>query len=275
MNKNLHNHFTTGEFAKFCGVNKRTLFHYHDIGLFYPDVTDDNGYRYYSYGQFDVFSIITILKELNVPLKEIKTYLDERTPEKLLDLSRQKIKEVNNEIEKLNLIKHFLKETIVFINNGIHANCEEIILEEQEEEYMIRSALFNKENTKDYIKWMLEFISFENKTQSKNTSFVGTMLSKDNIKNGNYDYRSYFFVKTNNKQMGSSIAIKPKGLYAIAYHHGSYETMYKTYDKLLKFLEDKNLSIGEFAYEEYLLDEIAVKNENDYVTQITLAAQKI
>jgi DNA-binding transcriptional MerR regulator len=72
MIKNSSNYLTTGEFAKLCRVNKRTLFHYDDIGLFRPAVTDENGYRYYSYRQFEVFLIISMLKELNVPLKAIK-----------------------------------------------------------------------------------------------------------------------------------------------------------------------------------------------------------
>ena len=33
MRKDLQKYFTTGKFAKLCGVNKRTLFHYDDIGL--------------------------------------------------------------------------------------------------------------------------------------------------------------------------------------------------------------------------------------------------
>lgn len=275
MNKNLQNYFTTGEFAKLCGVNKRTLFHYHDIGLFCPAITDEKGYRYYSYRQFDVFLIISILKELNVPLKKVKTYLDERTPERLINLSKQKITEVDREIEKLITMKHLLEETIVFTNKGIHADYNKIILEEQAEEYIICSSLLKEESNKDYIKWMLEFTSFINSTQSKDTSFVGTMLSKENIADRNYNNYSYFFAKTIKKQINSSITIKSKGLYAVAYHHGSYETTYKTYDKLLNFLEKKHLSMGEFAYEEYLLDEIAVKNENDYITQITVAVEKM
>lgn len=270
MKRNLPTYFTTGEFAKLCGVNKRTLFHYDDIGLFRPAITDEKGYRYYSYRQFAVFSIISVFKELNVPLKEMKTYLNERTPERILDLSRKKIAEIMKEIEKLNQIKHMLEETIVLTHKGLQADGEEILVEEQEEEAIIRSALLNEENTKDYIKWMLEFTSFENNTQAEATSFVGTMLSQENIFKGHYDASSYFFVKTSHQENSSSIAVKPKGLYAVAYHRGNYETIGRTYERLLSFLEEKHFRMGEFAYVEYLLDEVAVKNENDYVTQITV-----
>lgn len=273
MNKNSQNYFSTGEFAKLCDVNKRTLFHYNDIGLFCPAFTDENGYRYYSHHQLDVFLIISILRELKVPLKEIKTYLDERTPEQLLDLSKQKISEINKEIDKLSYMKYLLEETITFTNKGMNAPCDEFIVEEQEEEYMICSALLKDENNKDYIAWICEYKNFMNSTQTKDISFIGTMLSKENIVRGNYNYYSYFFSKTSNKNMIPSIAVKPKGMYAVAYHHGSYETTYKTYNKLLDFLEKKHLRVSGFAYEEYLIDELAEKNENDYITQITVSVE--
>ena len=53
MNNNMY--FTTGEFARITGVTKHTLFHYDDIGLFSPEIKQDNGYRYYSVGQLEVF----------------------------------------------------------------------------------------------------------------------------------------------------------------------------------------------------------------------------
>ncbi len=272
MTENKSNYFTTGEFAKLCGVNKRTLFHYDDIGLFRPAVTDKKGYRYYSYRQFEVFLIISMLKELDVPLKEMKKFLDERTPENLLKLSRQKVDEIDQKILKLNQIKHLLEESIAFTNKGLHANCGEITVEEQKEEYLVRSELLNEENTKDYIKWMLEYNNFESKTLSKDSSFVGTMLSRENIKNKSYYCDSYFFVKTTDRRLSN--AIKPKGLYAVAYHHGSYDTIGRTYDKLINYSNKNHFHLGDFSYEESLLDIISMKDENDYIMQITVELKK-
>ena len=56
----------TGNFAKLCNTNKRTLIHYDEIGLFKPAYIDEKGYRYYSESQFDVFFTITCLKELGM-----------------------------------------------------------------------------------------------------------------------------------------------------------------------------------------------------------------
>lgn len=77
-------YLTTGEFARLCGVSKHTLFHYDELGVFSPAVKAENGYRYYSMAQIDVFFVISTLKELDIPLREIKAYLDRRSPEELV-----------------------------------------------------------------------------------------------------------------------------------------------------------------------------------------------
>lgn len=68
MNK--ESFLTTGEFARLAGVTKHTLFYYDEIGLFSPEVKTENGYRYYSIAQLDVFDVIYTLKELGCLLKK-------------------------------------------------------------------------------------------------------------------------------------------------------------------------------------------------------------
>lgn len=77
---------TAGEFAKIVGVTKHTLFHYDEIGLFRPEKKGENGYRYYSMAQIEVFDVIYTLKDLDMPLSEIREYLDRRSPGTLLEL---------------------------------------------------------------------------------------------------------------------------------------------------------------------------------------------
>ncbi|MNP77799.1 hypothetical protein D3C76_1753010 [compost metagenome] len=44
----------------------------------------------------------------------------------------------------------------------------------------------------------------------------------------------------------------------------------KTYENMLAFLKRNNFEMKGFAYEEFLIDEICVKNVDDYVTRITM-----
>ena len=79
-------YLTTGDFARLCGTTKHTLFHYDQLGIFSPAVKGENGYRYYTFPQMDVFYVISTLKELDMPLSQIKAYLDRRSPEELVAL---------------------------------------------------------------------------------------------------------------------------------------------------------------------------------------------
>ena len=79
-------YFSTGEFAKLCNINKKTLFHYDEIGLFKPEKVLENGYRYYSTYQFEVFNVIYTLKDIGMPLKEIKNFMDKRNPDNIVEI---------------------------------------------------------------------------------------------------------------------------------------------------------------------------------------------
>ena len=77
---------TIGQFAELCNVSKQTLQYYDRLGVFSPEVVDDNGYRYYAFHQLDSFRILMALKVIHTPLKTIKDYLQHRSKDELLAL---------------------------------------------------------------------------------------------------------------------------------------------------------------------------------------------
>lgn len=265
------NYFTTGEFAKICGVNKKTLFHYDNIGLFSPELKKENGYRYYSYHQLSIFGIISSLKEVKMPLKEIKTYIDKRTPNLLIELLEKKTIDINNEIEKLNNIKALMESTISFTKKACNIDANTITLEEHEEEYLVKTPLTYKEPFigDDEESFLYECINFMDNYDLGDDGMIGSIIKGEDIMNGDFESYSYLFTKVNKDYKKYTISIKPKGLYVTAYHKGGYETIDKTYKKLLEFFNQNNLYMGDFVYEEYLLYDISVRDSNEYLTQIS------
>jgi DNA-binding transcriptional MerR regulator len=105
-----HNKYmTTGEFARRMGVTKNTLFHYDNIGLFLPEIVDTNDYRYYSIYQMEVFDTIIILKEMGMPLNEIKEFMDHRSPESLMELFEKEDKKITEQIKRLKYQQQFIR----------------------------------------------------------------------------------------------------------------------------------------------------------------------
>ncbi len=80
MQRRKEKYYTTGEFARFFGIKKDTLFYYDRIGLFRPEGVGENGYRYYSDAQINPFSSLLSLREMDVPLAEIQEYFRQPQP---------------------------------------------------------------------------------------------------------------------------------------------------------------------------------------------------
>ena len=87
-------YLSAGRFAALVGTTKETLFHYDEIGLFVPKRRGTNGYRYYAMDQMETFDVIGMLRELGMPLAEIRNYLEQRSPEKFGVLLEQEEKVV-------------------------------------------------------------------------------------------------------------------------------------------------------------------------------------
>lgn len=139
MKKN-KTYFTTGEFAKLFGIKKQTLFYYDQCGIFKPDLTGENGYRYYSYTQPETFAILVMLRELGVSIQEIKAHMDHRSPETLITLLESKKATIDERIAALTWAKGYIDKKIRETEEGIHAPVGEIITEEAPDEYFIATA---------------------------------------------------------------------------------------------------------------------------------------
>lgn len=71
---------TIGEFSRLTHLSVRTLRRYHEAALLEPAVVDETtGYRYYRVDQIPTAQVIHRLRELDVPLSDVRQIL--RTPD--------------------------------------------------------------------------------------------------------------------------------------------------------------------------------------------------
>jgi len=97
------------EMAKLHKISRQTLIHYDKIGLFKPEITHQNGYRYYSLNQIPVLREITFLRCSNIPLEDIKQHLENRTPESTMAFYAGQIEQLDHQLERLKRQKQYLK----------------------------------------------------------------------------------------------------------------------------------------------------------------------
>ncbi len=154
----------TWNFAKLCNTNKRTLFHYDEIGLFSPVLTDDKGYRYYTESQCDVFFTITCLKDIGMPLKEIKQYIDSKDPENLKQLLLEQQEKVRLELKHLKRIEQVIQTKLELLEIGerleFDVTVSSVTLESCPEEYLITSPALNSSDNTELFPALCQHISY-------------------------------------------------------------------------------------------------------------------
>ena len=90
--------YSSGEFAKLTGVNKRTLHYYNEIGLFRPEIIGENGYHYYTCFQFTELELILTLRKIGLSIDEIKDYSSRPSDESFTEMMTKKKKIKNRNV---------------------------------------------------------------------------------------------------------------------------------------------------------------------------------
>jgi DNA-binding transcriptional MerR regulator len=73
---------SVGQFATMTHLSVKTLRHYHDVGLLEPARVDEwTGYRYYSLDQLPAAQLIRRLRDLKMPIPDVRSVLLAREPD--------------------------------------------------------------------------------------------------------------------------------------------------------------------------------------------------
>lgn len=105
--------FTIGEVADLLNITPKTIRYYHSIGLLDQPKRDVNNYRLYDFQQIEQLLQIMHLKHLGLSLKQIKTIVHGKNPDRLAQtMLRQHARALADEIcrlqQELNLIEDLL-----------------------------------------------------------------------------------------------------------------------------------------------------------------------
>ncbi|MBK3493666.1 MerR family transcriptional regulator [Viridibacillus sp. YIM B01967] len=274
MSDNLRKYFTTGEFAKICRVKKQTLFHYDEIGLLTPEIKTAKGYRYYSYQQYEVFAVIELLKELKMPLKEIRAFLQNKTPIESIELLEQQSQLIEQKIHNLAHLRKILDTKIAITKNALQTDFENITVVHSEEENLLISESTLDTSDKVFLKTVSNFINYSDNYELYTGHPIGGMLHRDKMMERDFENYSFLYTKMKNSWQGENLWKKPKGLYIVGYHIGDEMNIFETYDRMIAYSKEQHLQLNGYSYEEYILDAVSVNDLENYVTKIMIEVVK-
>lgn len=111
MNK--EEYLTVSQMARLHHISRQTLIYYDHIGLFRPLITDDKGYRYYSYQQVNVLKEILFLKKLNLPLEVISKIVREQDAQEAISILKEQRAVIDREIDNLYQTRKYVEERLM------------------------------------------------------------------------------------------------------------------------------------------------------------------
>ena len=247
------------EISRMAGINTRTLHYYDEIGSFSPEITGENGYRYYTLQQGVDLGLILSLKELDLPLKEIKALLSSNVQDSK-DILEEKKVEVDEKIERLNDIKKVIEQKLHFIELA-EKQIMQISFIELDEEYLLLSEKMEQSDSAAQIKTGYNLFMAKGEYLFANNDY-GAMFYHDKTNTEAYDY---FYLKTSIKD--EYVYIKPSGRYLRFVHKGDDASLRNTYIKLKEYAEKNNLKFEGYFYER-AFNETIQSNLSEYITEI-------
>lgn len=265
MEKHSELYFTTGEFANILGVKKHTLFHYDEIGLFSPAVTEENGYRYYYVWQIDTFTVIRMLQKLGMPLGEIKEYMQNRSPERFLSMMEDKEAQIDREIERLKHMKKFISRERINVVQAQSAILDSPKVIPRPEGWLLASDVTDNSDRK-----MAEEIIRHVRMWEQghvNISSVGSVYYQEDLENGIYDRYRQIYTQVDKRIPALKPERYPEGNYIEVYYRGYEASMEKPYQLITGFAANHGLRTCGKWYEEFITDELTVAGYDKYTVR--------
>ena len=279
--------YTISEISKLANVSTYSLRYYDKVGLFKPSIRNaDNNYRYYTQDQLYTLIMIEKLKNLNLSFDEIRELNQSLNIQSLKKTILQRRKIIHNQIKKL-LAFDEENENILSSIKLANSNKKDIAVEFKEikprKQYKLEMG-FPITTLRDCIKILyFSLLSLSDKSKKSILSTYSSErkmfieMSEQNLSNGMLNiYSGIGFllpeILNNTEKWEDEIS---GGLYAVCRHIGKHETLYVTYKKLIKYLENNNYKITGNAIELALISASMTNNPKEFVTEIQIPVMKL
>jgi len=261
--------FTVGEMAKMTGITKQMLIFYDNAGVFSPKYVGENGYRYYTPDQLEVLDSVLILRELGVPLKDIKEHMRHLDAEDSLRLLSAQKEQVEERIRRLSLIRERLSDKIDSLRRPMEPGLRIVRMEES---YLMTVPVGGGRSLLE-LDMALKKLLWQYPGMSRHYYEIGSLGLVEEIERGVCDRYEYGFLTLKSADGVKDAFVKPAGDYACAMHRGPYQTTGATYGMMMKELKKGGWAPRGYTYEYSILDSLT-SSPDEYVTEIQMLVER-
>ena len=263
--------FTIGEMAKLFDTDIRTLRYYDDIGILKPEKVDEqNNYRYYSTVQFERMNTIKYLRALDMPLKKIVHFLENRDTDVLMELLREQHRETGRRIHELLRIQKKIENRMEQIGDALESRLDDITVKRLPVRRIavLRQEIHPEDNLEVPIRQLerqqnLESVMFLGK--------VGVSVAREDLLQHNYErYSGIFVILEAEDQCEGQTSELAAGDYLCVRFSGTHARSGVYYEGLMRELEARGLRPAGDSVEITLVDSGMTADEEKFLTELQI-----
>ena len=263
--------YTTGELAKMFSLKKDTLFYYDRIGLFSPKYRKGStNYRYYDSGQIKTLDTILALRDMDIPINELKSYLKDINTDSFLNLMELENKKLEAKIRDFTIMKKTLVELSRRMKKAKESEYGKLFFKEEDTHHFFSLPIIMKGKNLEEA-WNKAYGEFWSYIDSDKIITNGAILPKSNFLSREYTLITHIIGYTVEKNADTT----EKGLYANIYIKGSYDNLNAGYE----IFHDAIVEAGYYPisdiYEEYIITSLSEEKEENYVTLLRVKVERI
>lgn len=260
---------TIGQFAAMHGINKKTLMWYDEIGLLKPAaIHPENGYRLYTYYQSPILETILLLRELDVSIVEIQSFMENRSAASLKILLDEKITDLDHNITHLQALRETLCTHHQNMVTLLTMDLDRIDIVEKEARRLVTVDI-DEDTTFEQEVELITAETLKYQLGRLHHASYGSMIPITSLRNGNYDDYSKLFIEIPFLRQNDSLHLQPAGKYLRAFHKGGWDKMPLRYQAIFDHAAKQGLTLSGYAYE-MGINENVVDRIEDYIIQIEI-----
>lgn len=268
-------YLTVSEMANYAGISRRTLIYYDQINLFKPAKIGANGYRYYGIEQYFELDVILLLKNLDVSLDEIDTFLKNRNVTAVLAGFKRQKEKVDEEIKKLKRIRNSLDSYITRYTTLENFDLKSITYTYREAEYFVISDIIENFDDIDALQVYGRFYNSVDSSDLFSGYPIGFLVDGAAFYEENFHAAPYrALVKIPPERLAhyekQRIIQQPAGYYVSGFMKDEIHYINIFNNRFRNYLKDNNLVLNGDIWELLWQDEAASENPEDQIFEVLI-----
>jgi DNA-binding transcriptional MerR regulator/effector-binding domain-containing protein len=257
---------SVGQFATMTHLSVKTLRHYHQVGLLEPvHVDPGTGYRYYSLDQLPTAQLIRRLRDLRMPVAEVRDVLVAQTPGDRESLIAAHIDHLEAELAQTTAAVNSLR---ALLNNAaspqpVHRRAESTT------PAVAITATVDPDNIENWWRDGLHAVREAVRTGRLDQTGPAGGLYDESLFQQEPGEATVFIPVATPRQLGSVIPILvPAAEVAVTTHHGAMADIDLAYAELGSYVAGQGLAVGPRIREYYQCDHTHTADHTQWRTEV-------